>query len=316
VTGYIIRRLLLMIPTVFIITAITFVLMHLIPGDVIISKVGSETMLNQAQLDAIRTSLGLNRPLIVQYLDWLWKILHGNFGTSLASGLPVFNVLRAAIPVTVELVILGQLLSVCIAIPVGVISAIKQDTALDYVLRVFNIWLVAAPGFWIATLVILGMAYAFHWATPFGYATLWHDPIKNLKQFAMPAVLAGVGGSATLMRLTRSTVLEVLRQDYIRTANAKGLSQRVVLTRHVLRNALIPVVTHWGGSIGGQLGGAVITETIFGLPGVGLTLITAIQTSDITQVQMNVIFFGIVVTLINLCVDLSYTVLDRRVSYS
>ena len=315
-TAYIIRRLLLVIPTIFVVTTITFILMHLVPGDEVMAKVEARTILTEQQLHAIRDSLGLNRPLIVQYLDWLWKLLHGDAGTSLATGRPAIVVLRGALPVTLELVVMTQILSICIAIPIGVISAVKQDTPLDYVLRVLNIGLVAAPGFWIATLVILGLAYGFHWATPFGYAALWKDPIRNLKQFIVPAVIAGVGGSATTMRLTRSTVLEVLRQDYVRTANAKGLSQRVVLTRHVLRNALIPVVTHWGGSIGGQLGGAVITETIFGLPGVGFTLITALNNHDITQIECNVIFFGLVHTLVNLCVDLSYTFLDRRVRYS
>ena len=304
-----------MIPTVLLVVTLTFILIHIMPGDAVMARIEDGTTLTKAQLTAMRADLGLERPLVVQYGDWLWRLAHLDAGKSLYTGRPALDQLRRAIPVTLELMILSQILAISIAVPIGVVSAIKQDTWLDYVLRVISIGLVAAPGFWLATMAIVFAAYLYHWAPPFGYAPLWEDPITNLKQFVMPAMVVGLHGTATTMRLTRSAVLEVLRQDYVRTAKAKGLAGRVILGRHVLRNALIPVVTHWGSSIAIQLGGTVIIESIFALPGVGLSMIQAIQHYDVTQLQINIVFFGLAVSFMNLMVDLSYTFLDRRVRY-
>ena len=304
-----------MVPTVLLVVTVTFILIHIIPGDAVMARIEEGTSLTKAQLTQMRTDLGLERPLVIQYGDWLWRLAHLDAGRSLYTGRPVIDQLRKAIPVTLELMILSQILAVSIAIPIGVTSALKQDTWLDYVLRVFSIGLVAAPGFWLATMAIVFAAYLYHWAPPFGYEPLWKDPVTNLKQFIMPAMVVGLHGTATMMRLTRSAVLEVMRQDYVRTAKAKGLAGRVILSRHVLRNALIPVVTYWGGSVATQLGGTVIIESIFALPGVGLSMIQAIQHNDVTQLQINIVFFGLAVSTMNLLVDLSYTVLDRRVRY-
>ena len=312
---YILRRLSLMVPTILLVVTVTFILMHIMPGDAVMARIEEGTTLSKAQLTAMRADLGLERPLVVQYGDWLWRLAHGDAGRSLYTGRPAIDQLRRAIPVTVELMVLSQILAISIAVPIGVISAIKQDTWLDYVLRVFSIGLVAAPGFWLATMAIVFAAYLYHWAPPFGYAPLWDDPMTNLKQFVVPAMVVGLHGTATTMRLTRSAVLEVMRQDYVRTAKAKGLTGRVILGRHVLRNALIPVVTHWGSSIAIQLGGTVIIESIFALPGVGLSMIGAIQHYDVVQLQINIVFFGLAVSFMNLMVDLSYTFLDRRVRY-
>jgi len=313
---YVIRRLILLIPTLWIVATLTFIVMHLIPGDAVLTRLGEGTAVTPAQIQQLRQYLGIDRPVPVQYLSWLWGLLHLDFGRSLVTQLPVIWTIRAAFPVTLELVILSQIFGLAIAIPVGVTSAIKQDSWIDYVLRVLNISLIAAPGFWIGTMVIVLAAIWFRWAPPLGYAKIWVDPVKNLKQFLFPAAVAGFTGTGTLMRLTRSAVLEVLRQDYVRTAHAKGLAHRVVLVRHVLRNAMIPVITLWGGSIGGQLGGAIITETIFNLPGIGLATIGAIQNYDVPMVEVTTVIFGFVVVFMNLLVDLSYTLLDRRVTYT
>ena len=314
-TAYIMRRLALMVPTVALVVVATFILMHVVPGDAVLAHIEEGNYFSKEQLAQMRADLGLDRPLVVQFGSWVWGLAHLDAGKSLFTGRPVIDQLRRAIPVTVELMVLSQILSISVAIPIGVITAIKQDSWPDYVLRLFSIWMLAAPSFWVATMVIVFGSYVFHWAPPFGYVPIWEDPVQNLKQFVLPAAIIGLQGSATKMRLTRSTVLEVLRQDYVRTARSKGLSERVIMVRHVLKNALIPVVTVWGASIATLLGGTVIIETIFALPGVGSSMITAIRNSDITQLQINVLFFGMAVSTVNLMVDLSYTLLDRRVSY-
>jgi peptide/nickel transport system permease protein len=314
-TGYIVQRLLLMIPTVFLVVTITFALMHIVPGDAVLAQIEEGTNLRPEQLQLMRERLGLDKPMFVQYGEWLWGLLHLDAGVSLFTGRPVIDQLLRAIPISIELMVFSQILSISVAIPIGVISAIRQDTWLDYLLRTTSIGMLAAPSFWIATLVIIFGAYWFYWSPPFGYMPIREDPITNLKQLFLPSAIIGLHGSATKMRMTRSTVLEVLRQDYVRTARAKGLSETMVLVRHVLKNALIPVVTIWGASIAALVNGSIIIENIFGLPGVGRSMITAINNSDMTQLQINVLFYGFGVMIINLIVDISYTWFDPRVRY-
>ena len=314
-TGYIVRRLLLMVPTVFLVVTLTFFLMHIVPGDAVLAQIEEGTNLRPEQMELMRERLGLNQPLYVQYVEWLWGLLHLDAGVSLYTGRPVIDQLVRAIPISIELIIFSQILSISVAIPIGVLSAIRQDTWLDYILRTTSIGMLAAPSFWIATLVIIFGAYWFLWAPPFGYMPIWEDPIANLQQFLIPSAIIGLSGSATKMRMTRSTVLEVLRQDYVRTARAKGLSETVVMVRHVLKNSLIPVITIWGASIAGLVNGSIIIENIFGLPGVGRSMIQAITNSDMTQLQINVLFYGVAIMVINLIVDLSYTWFDPRVRY-
>jgi len=295
---------------------LTFALMHIVPGDAVLAQIEEGTNLRPEQMELMRERLGLDKPLYVQYGEWLWGLLKFDPGVSLFTGRPVIDQLLRAIPISIELIIFSQILSISIAIPVGVFSAIRQDTWLDYLLRTTSIAMLAAPSFWIATLVIIFGAYWFLWAPPIGYVPIWEDPITNLKQLFLPSAIIGLNGSATKMRMTRSMVLEVLRQDYVRTARAKGLSEAIVLVRHVLKNALIPVITIWGASIAGLVNGSIIIENIFGLPGVGRSMITAINNSDMTQLQINVLFYGIAIMVINLIVDISYTWFDPRVRYS
>ena len=315
-TGYIVQRILLIIPTIFLVVTLTFALMHIVPGDAVLAQIEEGTNLRPEQMELMRERLGLDKPLYVQYGEWLWGLLKFDPGVSLFTGRPVMDQLLRAIPISIELIIFSQILSISIAIPVGVFSAIRQDTWLDYLLRTTSIAMLAAPSFWIATLVIIFGAYWFLWAPPIGYVPIWEDPITNLKQLFLPSAIIGLNGSATKMRMTRSMVLEVLRQDYVRTARAKGLSETMVLVRHVLKNALIPVITIWGASIAGLVNGSIIIENIFGLPGVGRSMITAINNSDMTQLQINVLFYGIAIMVINLIVDISYTWFDPRVRYS
>ena len=312
---YILKRLLLMIPTLFIVVTATFALMHIVPGDAVLAQIEEGTNLRPEQLEQMRERLGLDKPVYVQYGDWLWGLAHFDAGVSLFTGRPVIDQLTRAIPISIELIIFSQILSIGVSIPIGVISAIRQDTWLDYLLRTTSIAMLAAPSFWIATMVIVLGAYWFLWAPPIGYMPFWEDPVTNLKQLFLPSAIIGLAGSATKMRMTRSTVLEVLRQDYIRTARAKGLSERVTIVRHVLKNALIPVITIWGASIAGLVNGSIIIENIFGLPGVGRSMITAINNSDMTQLQINVLFYASVIMVINLIVDISYTWFDPRVRF-
>ncbi|MCH8225765.1 MAG: ABC transporter permease [Chloroflexi bacterium] len=314
-TGYIVQRMLLVVPTVFLVVTLTFFLMHIVPGDAVLAQIEEGTNLRPEQMELMRERLGLNQPLYVQYGQWLWGLLHLDAGVSLFTGRPVSDQLLRAIPISIELIVFSQFLSITLAIPIGVISAIRQDTWLDYLLRTASIGMLAAPSFWIATLVLIFGAYWFLWAPPFGYVPIWKDPVTNLQQFLIPSAIIGLSGSATKMRMTRSMVLEVLRQDYVRTARAKGLSERVIMVRHVLKNSLIPVITIWGASIAGLVNGSIIIENIFGLPGVGRSMIQAINNSDITQLQINVLFYGFAIMLINLIVDISYTWFDPRVRY-
>ena len=312
---YILQRLLLMIPTLFIVVTATFALMHIVPGDAVLAQIEEGTNLRPEQLEQMRERLGLDKPVYVQYVDWLWGLVHFDAGVSLFTGRPVIDQLTRAIPISIELIIFSQILSIGVSIPIGVITAIRQDTWLDYLLRTTSIGMLAAPSFWIATLVIVLGAYWFLWSPPIGYMPFWEDPVTNLKQLFLPSAIIGLAGSATKMRMTRSTVLEVLRQDYIRTARAKGLSETVTIVRHVLKNALIPVITIWGASIAGLVNGSIIIENIFGLPGVGRSMITAINNSDMTQLQINVLFYASVIMVINLIVDISYTWFDPRVRF-
>lgn len=314
-TSYIIRRVLLMIPTMMLVVTITFLVMHIVPGDVVLASIEEGTNLRPEQIAKMRERLGIDQPLIVQYGRWLWGLVRLDLGTSLYTGRPVMDQLLKAIPISLELAILSKLLSLVIAIPIGVYSALRQDSWADYVLRLLSIGMLAAPSFWLGTMAIVFGAYWFFWAPPFGYVALWDNPIQNLKQFLLPAILMGLHSSAVVMRMTRSTVLEVMRQDYVRTARAKGLSGRIVIVRHVLKNSMIPVITIWGTSLAFLLGGSVIMESIFALPGVGLSMITAINNRDITQLQANLVFFALAIAVINLLVDISYSYLDPRVRY-
>jgi peptide/nickel transport system permease protein len=267
-------------------------------------------------MDVIKHNLGLDVPVYVQYFRWVGNIiLHGDFGKSMWTTTSVISEISAAWPVTLELGILAIIISQLIALPIGIFSALRQDTWGDYLARSFAILFIAIPGFWIATLVMVFPSIWWGWTPSIVYIPFVKDPIGSLGMFILPAVVLGLNGSGSTMRMTRTMMLEVMRQDYIRTAWAKGLRERVVVTRHTLKNALIPVVTIIGMQLPSVIGGAVIIETIFGLPGMGRLIVTSTTQRDYTMVSGVMLFFAVGLVLINIIVDLTYGILDPRVHY-
>ena len=314
---YVVRRLLALVPTLFFASLIVFVTVRLIPGDVI------DLMLSQNDISAGKLSrdqliaaLGLDKPMWEQYGRWAGAILlRGDFGTSLWQSAPVGELLAARLPVTFELGLLALIIALTIALPIGVYSAIRQDTAGDYVARSLSFLMLAVPAFWTGTMVMVLPSIWWGWSPEVKYVPFTEDPLQNLKQMLIPAFILGTALSAITMRLTRTQMLEVLRQDYIRTAWAKGLNARTVTLRHTLRNALVPVVTLVGLQAPLLIGGAVIVEQIFVIPGMGLLLLDAISQRDYPIITGVSLVIGACVMLINLAVDLSYGLLDPKVRY-
>jgi peptide/nickel transport system permease protein len=312
---YTIRRLLLAIPVLLISSLIVFGLMRVMPGDALVALMGESGNVGEKELAKLRKELGLDRPYHEQYLLWVWQMVSFNPGHSIFTNEPIPVALKKAIPVTLELASLAILLAVTIAIPVGVLSATRQDTASDYVGRVVAVSGLSFPDFWLGTLLITFAAIWFQWIPPLGYVSFWESPWQNLQQFLLPAAVLGFRLSAATMRMTRSTVLEVLREDYVRTAWAKGLAGGIVVYKHALKNALIPVVTIVGGQLGTLLAGTVVVETIFALPGMGRLTIEAILFRDYPVVQTNVMLVASTLVTLNLIVDLTYAWLDPRIRY-
>ncbi|MFN8559557.1 MAG: ABC transporter permease [Dehalococcoidia bacterium] len=312
---YLIKRLLAAAGTLLGVSFLVFSLVRFIPGDPA-SVVLGEASGTEEQRQEIRRQLGVDKPFLTQYALWLSKAVRGDLGASFTSGAPVTRELRIRLPVTAELALLAFAFAAMIGIPAGVIAATRPGTLSDYLARLAAIVGLSVPGFWIATLIVVLPAVSFGWSPPVQYKPLFEDPAANLQKFIPAAFAIGVALSASVMRMTRSSLLEVMRQDYIRTARAKGLRERFVVRRHGLRNALIPVVTIMGVQAGALLGGAVIIEQIFSMPGVGRLTFEAIGRRDYTQLQANVLFIGMVFVLINLLVDLTYAWLDPRISYT
>jgi peptide/nickel transport system permease protein len=315
--AYIARRLLALIPTLFFASVIVFVTVRMIPGDII------DMMLSQNDIsadkggrEALEAALGLDHPMHTQYIRWIGGILtRGDFGKSLWQQSSVGEEVAARLPITFELGLMALTVAMLVAIPVGVWSAIRQDTAGDYIGRSFSILMLAVPGFWMGTMVMVFPAIWWGWSPEVKFVPFHVDPWANLKQMAIPAVILGTSLSAVTMRMTRTMMLEVMRQDYIRTAWAKGQSERGVVIRHALRNALIPVVTLIGLQAPILIGGAVIMEQIFVIPGMGLLLLEAVSRRDYPVITGVFLIVGVVVVLINLAVDLSYGLLDPKVRY-
>jgi peptide/nickel transport system permease protein len=314
--AYVIRRLLALVPTLFFASVIVFVTVRMIPGDVI------DLMLSQNDIsagklsrDQLVSALGLDRPMWEQYLRWIGGVLQGDFGNSLWQNAPVGEFLAARLPVTFELGLLAMIVALMVALPIGVYSAIRQDTAGDYLARSLSFLMLAVPAFWTGTMVMVLPSIWWGWSPEVKYVPFTEDPLQNLKQMLIPAVILGTALSAITMRLTRTQMLEVLRQDYIRTAWAKGLNARTVIMRHALRNALIPVVTLVGLQAPLLIGGAVIVEQIFVIPGMGLLLLDAVNQRDYPVITGVFLIVGIAVMFINLFVDLSYGLLDPKVRY-
>jgi peptide/nickel transport system permease protein len=312
---YIIRRLLLAIPVLLLASLIVFGLMRVMPGDALTALMAESGNVSERELQKLRKDLGLDLPYYEQYLIWLWQMVSLNPGYSIFTSEPIPVALKRSIPVTVELALLAMILGLFIAIPVGVLSATRQDKPSDYVGRLVAISGLSLPDFWLGTLVITFAAIWFGWIPPLGYASVWESPWTNLQQFLLPAAVLGFRLSAATMRMTRSTLLEVLREDYVRTAWAKGLGERVIIYKHALKNALIPVVTIVGGQLGTLLAGTVIVETIFALPGMGRLTVEAILYRDYPIVQTNVMLVAGTLVTLNLLVDLTYAWLDPRIRY-
>jgi peptide/nickel transport system permease protein len=312
---YVVRRLLALVPTLLFASLIVFVTVRLIPGNVIDMMLSQNDIAVGKDRAQLERALGLDQPVHVQYVRWVGAALRGDLGRSLWQNTPVTSQLLDRLPVTFELGVLALLVALSVALPVGVYSAIRQDTAGDYVTRSFSILMLAVPSFWMGTLVMVFPSIWWGWSPELKYVSLAADPLQNLAQMIVPALILGTSLSAVTMRLTRTMMLEVLRQDYIRTAWAKGLSEGLVVARHALRNALIPVVTLIGLQAPLLIGGAVIMEQIFVIPGMGLLLLEAVGQRDYPIITGVFLVLGVCVMLINLLVDLSYGTLDPRIRH-
>ena len=312
---YVAQRLAIAVLTLFGMSAVIFVLLRLAPGDIVDILFASAGYVNPSEKQAILQELGMDRPYWVQYVDWITKIFSGDLGKSYRYDLPAWQIIKPLVPVTIELAALSTIFAVLFGVPTGVISAVKQDTTLDYVLRIISLAGLSMPAFWLGMLIILALVTWLGWIPPLTYVS----PTENFKlhaiQFLLPALAVGYRSSALIMRITRSSLLEVLREDYVRTAWAKGQTGRVVIWRHALKNAILPVVTVIGIEFAFLIGGLVVTETVFNLPGLARFLVQAILWRDYPIVQNLVMIIATVVIVSNLVVDMLYGVLDPRVRY-
>ena len=308
---YLIRRVLLTVPTLFIVSVMVFVIVRVMPGDVT-NLLLQDVRYSKADAEQLRERLGIDRPIVVQYVDWVTHLARGDLGKSLVNQDPIARKVRQALPVTMELTLFALTVTIITAIPIGTLVAVQQDRWPDYVVRGGAVLGASLPGFWIATVVLVLAGRFLAWSPDFEYHGLFVQPAANLKQFLLPAFILGIATSASMMRLTRGMLLEVLRQDYIRTAYAKGLTQRSVVVKHALRNAMMPVVTVIGLHLTNLLSGTLTIEIIFGLPGIGRVMIDAINTRDYPTIQTVNLLVASSVVFVNLAVDLSYGYLDPR----
>jgi peptide/nickel transport system permease protein len=315
VKTYVAQRLVIALLTLLGMSMVIFALLRLAPGDIVDILFSTAGYVSPSEKQAIMKELGIDRPYWVQYVDWMRQMLTGDLGKSYRYDQPAWQIIRPLVPVTLELAALSTLFAVLIGVPTGVISAVRQDTTLDYVLRLFSLAGLSMPAFWLAMVIILCLVTWFAWIPPLSYVSPFQDLKLHAVQFLLPALAVGYRSSALIMRITRSSLLEVMREDYIRTAWAKGQSGRVVIWRHALKNALLPVVTVIGIEFAFLIGGLVVTETVFNLPGVARFLVQAILWRDYPIVQNLVMFIAVVVILSNLLVDMLYGVLDPRVRY-
>jgi peptide/nickel transport system permease protein len=320
---YIIQRILLVVPTLLGAASLVFLLMRLIPGDICVVRLGSGGgTFDERAVAACHAELGLDRPILLQFFDFIWGLCRFDFGTSMWSGKPVSYEIAARFPISLEIAILATVVAVAVAIPFGTLSALKQNTVTDLVVRVIAIAGLATPGFWLGILIILAIlnisqiAFGAPWMPPIDYVPLWKDPVRNLSMAIWPAIAVGYRTSAVTMRMTRSAMLEVMREDYIRTARAKGLVERIVVNRHALKNALLPVVTLIGIESAFLIGGLVVTEQVFNLNGIGRLLVQAVQNQDYTLTQALVMLTVAVFVFTNTAVDMLYAWLDPRIRYA
>jgi peptide/nickel transport system permease protein len=311
---YVLRRLLLLIPTLFLVTLLVFSIIRLLPGNVVVLMMSEQGYASdRAKLEQM---LGLDQPFYLQYLTYIGKAFTGDLGVSFWTREPVLDEIVRRLPVSLELALLAMFFGLLMALPIGILAAVKQDSWVDYLVRSLAIGGLAIPGFWMATVIIVSASIFWKWVPPMRFTPFFRDPLANVSQFILPAIILGFALSASVMRMTRSMVLEVLREDYVRTARAKGLRESAVIARHVLKNAMIPVVTIMGLQLSALIGGTVIMESIFVLPGMGRFLIDAITWRDYPVIQGINLFLATGVILLNLLIDLVYAWLDPRIRYS
>lgn len=315
---YIIRRIVLMIPTLIGVSILVFALMRLIPGDIVeLRLIGDgQGAVPPEVVAAERARLGLDKPLAVQFIDWMIGIVKFDFGKSMWTGEDISKEIAVRFPVTLQIALLSTIFSTILAIPLGTLAALKQDTWIDYVVRMVSIAGLATPSFWLGILMILMLLIFFQWSPPISYKNIWEAPMYNLSMVIWPVLATGYRYSAVAMRMTRSTVLEVLREDYIRTARAKGLVENIIINRHALTNAMLPVITVIGIEFAFLIGGLVVTEQVFNLNGIGRLFVQSVGQKDYTLVQALVLLVAFVFVFTNFMVDLLYAWLDPRIHYN
>jgi len=314
--GFLGRRLALAALTIVAMSIVIFVLLRIAPGNIVDLLFQSAGLVDTSEKQRLAHELLLDRPVAAQYAQWVLALLHGDLGKSYRYGLPAWQIVRPRIPITVELAVLAMAVSIAVGLPTGVVSATRQNTWLDYGLRIFSLAGLSMPAFWLGMVIIILLVRTFGWIPSMLYIAPWVDLRAHLLQFLFPALSAGYRSAALINRITRSSMLEVLREDYVRTGWAKGLAGRSVVYRHALKNALLPVVTVIGTEFAFLIGGLIVTETVFNLPGVARYLVDAILWRDYPVVQNLVMFIAIVVVLTNLAVDVLYARLDPRVRYA
>ncbi len=315
---YLSQRAIAFIPTLLGVSILIFTAIRLVPGNAITAMLGTEAgMLTETQRASLEAYFGLDKPAVLQYFNWLGGVLHGDFGLSMRFGQPVLDLILQRFPVTLQLAIMALIIALVVGVPLGILSATSRNAFIDLFARLFALLGLAMPNFLLGTLIIFVLSVYFHYLPNSGdYTPLWENPGQNFQQMIFPAITLGFAFSASVMRTTRSAMLEVLGQDYMRTARSKGLGERVVINRHALRNALIPVVTITGVELGYLLGGTVIIEEIFSLPGIGRLVYNAITQRDYALVQGVALFVALNFVVVNLVVDVIYTAIDPRISYA
>jgi peptide/nickel transport system permease protein len=324
VQKYILRRVLINIPVILLAATLVFFATSVLPGDYVLERLTSNDSIQNAtpeernaRAQRLREELGLADPVVIRYLNYMGNLLRGDFGTSFLNGDPALQRFADGIPYTAQLGVMIFLVALATSIPIGIISAIRQDTWIDYVLRVIAILALAMPNFWVATIMLLYIVRWDLWTVPITeHPLIWEDPVGSIKLFGIPAVAGGLAAGAGIMRLLRSQMLEVLRQDYIRTAWAKGVRERSVIVRHALKNAMIPVITVFGLTLAGIIGGNVVFENLFNIPGVGFKILDAIRARDIAVIQAFVVVIATFIVFVNLAVDVLYGFFDPRIQYS
>jgi len=313
---YILKRLLLMIPTLLGVALLVFLLLRVAPGDIVELKyAGSGTFAPKEALDRERAQLGLDKPMAQQFVSWVSGVVRFDFGESMWTGQAITQEIKVRLELSLELAVMATLVAMLLAIPLGTLAALKQDTWVDYTVRIFSIAGLAMPSFWLGIVIILGFLILFKWMPPLTFTSFWVDPRANLSQLIWPALAVGYRYSAMATRMTRSAVLEVLRDDYVRTARAKGLGEAVVVLKHALRNALLPIVTVIGLEFAFLIGGLVVTEQVFNLNGIGMLIVESVTHRDYTMTQALVLLVAFVFILMNFLVDLLYAWLDPRIHY-